>query len=58
MKCPYKETSSGNCVHKYGVKTSRRRRKCGFKQNINCPLFLEWMEIHVQEEEKSQEDSL
>lgn len=51
--CPYKDTSRDKCVHKFGKKQSSTRRKCGFKNPTNCPLFLEWLEIHTLKEEKS-----
>jgi len=53
MKCPYKSTNSNNCTHK-GCKANRKsKRVCGFKNPMNCPLYLEWLEEWSQNQEKS-----
>ncbi len=52
-KCPYHENRNNSCTHKFGKKMNSTKRKCGFPNPANCPLFLEWMEIYAQEEEKS-----
>lgn len=58
MKCPYYEKRNKSCTHK-GCKLNRKsKRLCGFKNIINCPLFLEWMEFHTLNKEKSQEGAL
>lgn len=56
--CPYKAGLRDICVHKFGAQTSSTRRKCGFPNPVNCPLFLEWIEIRAQEEEKLKIDHL
>lgn len=52
-ECPYKDSGRDKCVHKFGKKQTNTRRKCGYKNPLNCPLFMEWIEIRAQEEEKS-----
>ena len=42
-KCPYKSRIRRICVHKgAGQKTSRKRR-CGYSNELKCPLYLEWL---------------
>ena len=57
-QCPYKSSNCNNCTHK-GSKVNRKaKRVCGFKNPMNCPLYLIWLEEWLQDQEKSQEGAL
>ena len=42
IKCPFLEANRF-CTHKYnGLETNFKRSSCGYKNCINCDMFLEW----------------
>ena len=47
--CPFKERER-YCVHRREVENKLNKRfECGYKNQLNCEFFLEWIELNPED---------
>lgn len=49
-QCPYRAKNNKTCTHKGTKKNRGKKRKCIYNHAHNCDLFLEWVDIALNQE--------